>query len=231
MINVYYIITDSQKQLEEEYFLPSLKRNCPNFNPKSIVYKPVEQNVGNFRDNDYIDTLLFRNQMFIDLISVNKDDIIIMSDVDIIILKDFYDYVVETMKDKDIMHMRDGYFGVNFMNGGFTVIKCSEKTRNFYEIILDKTKNSGDKFYLDQDAIKDYYYKDNNPLNLKWDYLPASMFPVRYEWNSLKNHKNDVVLFHANVTMPMPNMSSVEQKKIHLTNFQLWYDNKIERAY
>lgn len=231
MIDVYYIITNSQKELEENYFLPSLKKHCPNFTPKAIYYEPINQQIGNFRDSDYLDTLIFRNEKIVDLITENKNEIIILSDVDIVIVKNFYEYILNAMESKDILHMTDGYFGAHFINGGFTVIRCNEKTKNFYELILKKTIDSGDKFYLDQDAIKDYYYKDNNSLNLNWGYLPPSMFPVRYDWNLLKNHKEDVVLFHATMTMPTENMSSVEQKKMHLTNFQLWYDNKIERAY
>jgi hypothetical protein len=231
MIDIYYIVTNSLKELEENYFLKTLKEKCPNFTPKGILYKPKKENIGNFRDEDYLDTLIFRSETVIDLVKNNTNKIIIISDVDIIFLKDFYDFVIENIKDKDILHMRDGYFERNVINGGFTVIKCNDKTKSFYETILNKTKNSKNKFYLDQDAILDYYYKDKNPLQISWDYLPADMFPVRYDFQKMKNHKNNLVLFHATLTMPKQNKTSLEQKKEYLSNFKLWFENKIDKAY
>lgn len=229
-MNLYYIITDSQKKLEQEYFLPSISID-KEINTIPVYYKPKVSNLGNFWDEDYLETLLFRNQSIIDLIEDNIGQQIILSDVDILIVKPFSEYIKNTITNKDILHMRDGIDGINIINGGFTVINCNETTKSFYNYILKNVLNSNNKKYLDQDAIKDYYYTDNNPLNLRWDYLPASMFAVRYEWNFLEKNKNNLVMFHATNTLPYGNISSVQRKIHYLEMFKKWHNNEIGKFY
>ncbi len=230
-MKLYYIITDSQKDLERDFFLPYFKSSNNKFEINEIYYHPKDHNLGNFWDKDYLDTLIFRNKKIIELIEKNIGNVIIISDVDIISVRDFYDIINNLILDKDILHMRDGIDGVDIINGGFTVIKCSEKTKKFYQRILFKTENSNNKKYLDQDAIKDYYFLENNFLNLKWDFLPASKFAVRYDWDFLEKNKNNLVMFHATNTVPHNGITSVELKKYYLTNFIKWFNGEIGRFY
>lgn len=230
-MKIYYVITESLRELEQDYFAPSVRAVMPNAELLPIKYKPPTENLGNFRDRDYLDTLIFRSNAVLDLIKQHWNDYFILSDVDIVVVKDFSEYIDKNIKDHDILHQRDGFETQEFVNGGFTVIKGNERTERFYQHILDATVNSENPFYLDQDAIKDYYYTLGNPYQLKWDYLPWRQFATRYYFDLLEQSKEQLVLFHANMTPPHPDWSCLDQKKHYLKHFLLWYKGLIGRFY
>jgi len=193
-MKIYYIVTNSQFTLADNFFLPSVKKDnkaeiCP------IYYDEMGKfGNGSFRTKQYLDTLIFRNKKILEIINTNLNDTVIVSDVDIYFFKPFVSECEKLIKNLDILHMRDGIENLR-PNGGFTVINCNSKTLNFYEHILHQTINSENKFYLDQDAMKDYY--QNNFLNIKYDYLDqrfATMPDFSY-WD--KNFQKDCICVHA----------------------------------
>lgn len=230
-MKIYYIITNSQRVLEQEHFLPTAQAHLSDTTFHPIEFKPKKEQIGNFWDQDYFDTLIFRSHAVLDLIEKHWEDYFVLSDVDIVVVKDFVPFIKDAIIDYDILHQRDGFGNIEFVNGGFTVIKCNEKTKEFYKHVLDQTVNSNDPKYLDQDAIKDYYYKLNNPYGLKWQYLPCEKFATRYEFHNLEASKDQLMMFHSTNTMPRPDWTSVDQKRHYLTEFVAWHADKRGRFY
>jgi hypothetical protein len=229
-MKIYYIITDAQRVLEEKYFIPTLTKHTKDFTLHPIYYKPKNENIGNFGDEDYMDILTFRSQKFIEVIEENLGETIIFSDVDIVILKNFYSILLQLIAANDILHTAER-LNLREINGGFTVIRCSEKTKRFYEIILEKTLKKGCLEYLDQHAITEYYMVDKNPLGLRWRMLPPQLFCIRYDWTHLQKYKKFIMLFHATNTIPENGESSLALKEKYLTGCLDWQLDKIKRFY
>ncbi|CAB5221577.1 Nucleotide-diphospho-sugar transferase [uncultured Caudovirales phage] len=214
-MKLYYIITDSFKNLEEKYFVPSFNKHSPRIELNAIYYNPPEIVETRFQSPDWIATLTYKSNIILKLIEDNLGDVIMITDVDMVIVKDIYDYIVESMESKDILHQREGYTE-DGINAGVTVIKCSEKTKKFFEYVRDSLAEFGGPNYLDQSAMDDYYKKDNNFLDLEWGYLCSAKIATRYSYDIINSHRDNIMLLHANVT------HTVKEKEEALNDFLVW---------
>lgn len=182
-MKTFYFVTKSQEILEKEFFLPSVKKDS---NIETYRFFYDENNNcgdGSFRTDQYLDTLIYRNKKIIEIIEYNLNTTICISDIDIYFFKPFSSECLNLINGYDILHMRDGIHLLQ-PNGGFTILKCNEKTLNFYKFILNKVINSDNRFYLDQDAMLDYY-NNQNIYDLKHNYLDErfATMPNYSYWN------------------------------------------------
>jgi len=133
-----------------------------------------------------IDIWKYKTEMIIDAIKQNTNDIIIISDIDIIFYKPVIPIILENMINNDICFQKETRkSGINI---GFISILCNETTLQFWNKIYEILCNSN---RWDQEIVNDMIY--NHKYNIKWKLFPSSI------WNwSQRNLNKDIILHHAN---------------------------------
>jgi len=133
-----------------------------------------------------VDIWKFKTEMIIDAIKQNIDDIIIISDIDIVFYKPVIPTILENMIDNDICFQKETPdLGINI---GFISIFCNETTLQFWNEVYEILCNSNK---WDQQIVNDMIY--NGKYNIKWKLFPSSI------WNwSQGNLNKDIILHHAN---------------------------------
>lgn len=203
-MKVFYFATKSQEILEKKFFIPSIQKDSNVELHRFFYDEEGSCGDGSFRTQQYLETLIYRNKKVIDIIEQNFNEVICISDIDIYFFKPFSSECLKLIEDFDILHMRDGIHLLQ-PNGGFTILRCNEKTLNFYKFILDKVVNNPNKFYLDQDAMLDYY-NSKNIFDLRYNYLDErfATMPNYSYWNY--EFQKECICVHA------VNSSTVDQK-------------------
>jgi len=143
-------------------------------------------NIDRTKPGSGVDIWKFKTEMIIDAIKQNIDDIIIISDIDIIFYKPVIPIILENMINNDICFQKERHdSGINI---GFISIVCNQTTLQFwnevYEIVCTSNR-------WDQEIVNDMIY--NRKYNIKWKLFPSSI------WNwSQGNLNKDIILHHAN---------------------------------
>jgi len=143
-------------------------------------------NIDRNKPGSGVDIWKFKTEMIIDAIKQNTDDIIIISDIDIIFYKPVIPIILENMINNDICFQKETQnSGINI---GFISIFCNETTLQFWNAIYEILCNSN---RWDQEIVNDMIY--NRKYNIKWKLFPSSI------WNwSQGNLNKDIILHHAN---------------------------------
>ncbi len=150
-------------------------------------FKFVEKiNINRNSPGSGVDIWKFKTEMIIDAIKQNIDDIIIISDIDIVFYKPVIPTILENMIDNDICFQKETPdLGINI---GFISIFCNETTLQFWNEVYEILCNSNK---WDQQIVNDMIY--NGKYNIKWKLFPSSI------WNwSQGNLNKDIILHHAN---------------------------------
>ncbi len=179
-MKIYYFSDDSFLDMKIN-FETSFKDN---FNKQ---FKYLENiNIYRGKPGAGIDIWKYKTEMIIDAIKENLDEIIIISDIDIIFYKPVIPTIKESMVNKDICFQREHpNKGINI---GFMSIYCNENTLQFWNKVYEILLNS-DKW--DQEIVNDLIYK--HEYNIRWNLFPSSI------WNwSQKNLNENIILHHAN---------------------------------
>lgn len=143
-------------------------------------------NIDRNKPGSGVDVWKYKTEMIIDAIKENKNEIIIISDIDIIFYKPVIPIIIENMIDSDICFQKETEnSGINI---GFISIYCNETTLQFwnkiYEILCSSNR-------WDQEIVNDMIYNHN--YNIKWKLFPSSI------WNwSQGNLNREIILHHAN---------------------------------
>ena len=143
-------------------------------------------NIDRNKPGSGVDIWKYKTQMIIEAIKQNLNDIIVISDIDIIFYKPVIPIILENMINYDICFQKETEnSGINI---GFISIYCNEITLQFwikvYEILCNSNR-------WDQEIVNDMIYNHN--YNIKWKLFPSSI------WNwSQKNLNKDIILHHAN---------------------------------
>ena len=133
-----------------------------------------------------VDIWKIKTEMIIDAIKQNTDDIIIISDIDIIFYKPVIPIILENMINNDICFQKERRdSGINI---GFISIVCNQTTLQFwnevYKILCTSNR-------WDQEIVNHMIY--NRKYNIKWKLFPSSI------WNWSQGSLNkDIILHHAN---------------------------------
>ena len=143
-------------------------------------------NIDRNKPGSGIDIWKYKTEMIIDAIKENLNEIIIISDIDIIFYKPVIPIILENMIDNDICFQKET--STSGINIGFISIYCNETTLQFwnkvYEILCNSTR-------WDQEIVNYMIYNDN--YNIKWKLFPSSI------WNWTQGSLNkDIILHHAN---------------------------------
>lgn len=141
----------------------------------------------------------FKTKMVLSAIKKNNNDIIVVSDIDIVFFKPVIPLINELMKDKEILFQ--GEYKDSGINIGFVAIKCNDNTYNFWNTVLKRINS--DKIW-DQKIVNELIYKENYPI--KW-----GLFPPTIAARSHKGELKGIHLFHANV-------AGDKEKKFFLLN-------------
>jgi hypothetical protein len=155
----------------------------------------------------------FKTEMTIDAIRDNQKDFIIISDIDIQFFKPIYS-IIKSLPELDLRFQIDPDKNYNL---GFQLIRCNEKTLEFYEHVLKRLKqeNKWDQHIVNENLK---YFPD-----LTFGFLPESFWA--YDG---KSPPSDIVLHHATWASTceekLKQMDLVKfngkKKKIHLSIFK-----------
>ena len=165
-IKAYTLFTDSHKVFLEKYLLPSFPyREEVDL---TILYKPQRCKSGSFEDSGWRETMRDKATCFVDgITSCNENEIFMFIDPDIQIFGDFYDDVINCLKDKDVVFQNDVIGGVNT---GFFAVRNNKKTRAFFKTVLGNLDNFDQEQQLANHLLRS---ADQYPtINIRWGFLP-----------------------------------------------------------
>lgn len=143
-------------------------------------------NIDRKKPGSGVDIWKFKTEMIIDAIKQNTNEIIIISDIDILFYKPVIPIVLENMSNMDICFQKEKpNSGINI---GFISILCNETTLQFWNDVYEILCNSN---RWDQEIVNDLIYK--HKYNIKWKLFPSSI----WNWSQGNLNKN-IILHHAN---------------------------------
>jgi hypothetical protein len=133
-----------------------------------------------------IDIWKFRTELILKAIQENMEDIIIVSDIDIVFYKSVIPIILESMQEKDICFQRETR--EEGINVGFISMRCNEATLGFWQKVYSiiTTTNA-----WEQEVVNTLIYKDIYPIS--WGLFPSTIWC----W-SQGNPTTDIALHHAN---------------------------------
>ena len=121
-----------------------------------------------------------------------KNEYVFFTDSDIVFEKDPLEYLLENMKDYDMLIQQNKDKSKYPLNSGFMFIKSNNNMKNLF----DWGKINIDTFVCDQDYINDKSY------NFKYLGLSRDLFPVEYYYYlNYENYSDKFYIFHFNFKM------------------------------
>lgn len=167
--------------------------------PVEFKYKTVNSNFGtlDFRNLMLEKTRVIKEYIYSNI--ENKSEILI-SDIDIIVYNDFTHLL--NLDNIDILFQKESHNGG--INTGFIYLRCSQKTYELWKEVEYKLINyDASKFINEQKIINDTINKSGLIYKLFDDSIWAF---------SNKNKPTNILLHHANCTIPANNKSSYSLK-------------------
>jgi hypothetical protein len=150
-------------------------------------YKFLENiNIDRNKPGSGIDIWKYKTEMIIDAIKKNLNEIIIISDIDIVFYKPVIPIILKSMVNNDICFQKET--PTSGINIGFISIYCNTTTLQFwnkvYEILCKSNR-------WDQEIVNDLIYNHN--YKIKWNLFPSSI----WNWSQGSLNKN-IILHHSN---------------------------------
>lgn len=136
-----------------------------------------------------------------------QNDYVFFTDSDIIFEKDHVNYLLENIKDYDMLIQQNIKQSKYPLNSGFMFIKSNNTMKDLF----DSTRIKLDTFTCDQDYINE------NSCNFKFMGLSRDLFPVEYYYYlNHKNYSDKFYIFHFN-------FKKGTEKKERIINMNKWY--------
>jgi len=133
-----------------------------------------------------IDIWKYKTSMIINAIKENKNDIILVSDIDIIFYRPVEKIIEQCMINTDCCFQKET--STSGINIGFISIRCNESMLYFWNIVNEKVCNTN---VWDQEIVNDLIY--NKKEKIRWGLFPSSV------WNWSQGDLNkSIILHHAN---------------------------------
>jgi len=152
-----------------------------------LNFKYLEKvNLNRNQPGSGIDIWKYKTEMIIEAIKNNYNNVIVISDIDIIFYKPVIPTIEEYMVDKEICFQKEKIHGG--INIGFMSILCNDNTLNFWNSVYSILCNSN---YWDQQIVNDLIYKKK--YNIKWNLFPHSIWTY-----SQGSFNKEIILHHAN---------------------------------
>lgn len=143
-------------------------------------------NLDRTKQGSGFDIWKYKTEMIIESIKNNMNQIIVISDIDILFYKPVTPIIEEYMKNYEICFQKElSHGGINI---GFISIYCNENTLNFWIKVYDILCSS-DRW--DQEIVNNLIY--DQKYNIKWNLFPSSI----WNWTQGNLNKN-IALHHAN---------------------------------
>jgi len=115
-----------------------------------------------------------------------REEIIVISDIDIVFYKPAIPTILECMIDTDICFQKErNYGGINI---GFMAIACNDTTLTFWKKVYETLENSN---RWDQEIVNDFIQRSVIPI--RWKLFPATIWAY-----SQREPMKDMILHHAN---------------------------------
>ena len=167
-IKAYTLFTDSHKKFLTDYFLPTFPFRSEI--ELTILHRQQHCKTATFETLGWKDTMKDKAECFYENIKkCNDDEIFMFIDPDIQFFGDFYNDIVERIKNVDILWQNDVIGGVNT---GFFAVRNNSKTRSFFKTLLGNLESDN----FSQEQVLAYYilreYGANDSINVKWEFLP-----------------------------------------------------------
>lgn len=199
MIHLYCCYTEAHKVLFLDYFVPSLTNNV-----LVHAHRIDLAGSGDFLSQEFIECIRRKIDLIIASIDRHRGDIIVWSDIDIILFGDFEPEIRQFFEEKDdidILLQREGKH-TSDINSGFFAARCNDRTRRLFErvkeeMLADPTKN-------EQPLVNDLIFGD---VDVNWEYLPFKYAARSQAWPPV----DQIALYHANCT---GGSDGINQKKI-----------------
>ena len=204
--HVIYFYDDNQKMLKETFEL-TFKYFMPNIEMKPIKFD-YKSNSSNFGTLDFKNLMIEKILKGREYIQNNFGNIILISDIDIIIYNNF-EHLLNLEEEYDIIFQKENK-KKNCINTGFILLRCSQKTLDLWDNVFNIFNNfKKDQFINEQEIINNIIGKSN----LKWKLFDDKIWAF-----SNNPMPSNLYLHHANVTKKNSNKTSLELKVIQIEN-------------
>ena len=173
---IYAVATPEYIPLTNDFFIPSVeayKLEIEIFYSGESKNGPPGLNRKEFLNKHWKNAVQFKLNCMIKTIKENFGNIIIWSDVDVVFLNNPKTIILDYIKKVDVCGMLELKKNKK-INGGFIVIKCSEKTLNFWNAVLYEVQNNSvwENYNYEQGAMNSLFKKYD--INTK--ILPSSFW-------------------------------------------------------
>jgi len=207
-MKVVTLYSPSHKKMYEEFFLPSFP-NDDRLELKAVEAPQLAGEKPTFNDPNWKSFMAIKAKLLWDeLVNMPEGRVYGFLDVDIINVNNFYDYIVEEIKNVDFICQSDSP-NPNFINccTGIIFFKNNENTRN----LLKATNVYLDKFNNEQEALT--YFASNHKKFTELQNLTYKLLPFNKAftygalegkvWNGEDRNftipsKEDLLWVHAN---------------------------------
>lgn len=227
LLSIVYCIRNIRKKYKLFYFWNheqiTLKNNFESslLNHSYLELIPIELktkiSTSNFGTKDFKKIITEKIHIIVkQIIPRNMGKKVVISDIDIQVFKSF-EFIFCDYKMYDIVFQKEG---TNLgYNTGFMLIKCTEKILNLFQVILDTLNNSPtNKFINEQKIMNDVI----NNYDINHTHFPDTIWAFS---NKPMPNKKDIILHHANVTLPSKNYTSLQKKLKQLADIKNLIEN------
>lgn len=193
-MNLYCFYSKSHKILLDKFLKPSAIHDY------NILAKECKQicQTGNYTEKGWTETQREKVKWWIESIKNNLGKIIVCSDVDVQLFEGSKKFLLQKIKNYDILFQKNNETGFDVCSG-FFICKCSEEIISFMELVLLhlKNKKSGSGEQVEINKILCNY----SAIKIKWNYLDRDKI-----WNPGGKYKfledlkipKKLLLHHAN---------------------------------
>jgi hypothetical protein len=202
-MKIYTLFTPSHRFLFENYFLKTFP-----FDARVELRILLKEQLGNaeFHGQGWRDTMHYKTRCFLQAAKEVQDQGIFMFiDPDIQFFDNFYDEIMDYMKNNDAVFQNDYNGGVNT---GFFAMRSTGKTRQFLQLVEDNLH----RFQEEQQCFNFIINKFDKHSDIAFN---VSMLPKKY-WTYGEFNQNweegldfdipkDIVIHHGNWTKPFAN--------------------------
>ena len=170
-IKCYTVVSPSHRELLDKIMLPSFPNN-PNME-MNIKYIPQLCPSSEFESEGWHAVMIHKAQCFYDaLIDLKENEAMMFIDTDILHVTDWYNDIVEQIKDVDLVVQND--FGGMLNSGFFCAKKTTETEALFRAVRLFINDYTNEQKALSNFCLNHKKYREL--LNLKWKFLPKTFW-------------------------------------------------------
>ena len=185
-MKIFCCYTPAHEVLFRDYFCPSLPAGFDVVSTKLAI-----SGSGDYLSPEFLECIREKVALIRESIERNAGEIVVGSDVDIIILADLVPMLEHLAGAPETMWFQRESPRMPDVNTGFIIIRCGSQAGEFFKRIANALEEKPD--WNEQRAVNDLLLNGDTP---KWAYLPPIFYARTHGWPPPK----DAVLYHANYT-------------------------------